>query len=92
MNEIGGVSAGAVRDQSGATQEIVQSAQQPADGTRTVSRSIGAARDGAGETGKAAGDVNGATAPLSRQASDLRTMIDHFLADICSVNVTGISA
>jgi methyl-accepting chemotaxis protein len=40
MNEIGSIIAGAVRDQSGATQEIVQSAQQAADGTRTVSRSI----------------------------------------------------
>src|SRR3954471_24204681 len=42
--------------------------------------------------GKAATDVNGATATLSHQASDLRTVIDRFLADIRSVNATGASA
>jgi methyl-accepting chemotaxis protein len=92
MNEISSIIAGAVRDRSGATQEIVQSAQQAADGTRTMSRSIEGVRDGAGETGKAAIDVNGATATLSHQASDLRTVIDRFLADIRSVNATGTSA
>ncbi|QQP91849.1 HAMP domain-containing protein [Skermanella sp. TT6] len=88
MNEIGGIIAGAVRDQSGATHEIVDSALQAADGTRTVSRSIEGVRDGAGETGKAAEDVNGAVGTLSSQASDLRTMIDRFLADIRSVNAS----
>jgi methyl-accepting chemotaxis protein len=92
MNEIGGIIAGAVRDQSGATHDIVESARQAADGTRTVSRSIEGVRDGAGETGKAADDVNGAVTTLSRQASDLRGMIDRFLTDIRSVNTSGNAA
>lgn len=88
MNEIGGIIAARSGTRAAPpTRSSTARCRRPTE-LRTVSRSIEGVRDGAGETGKAAEDVNGAVGTLSSQASDLRTMIDRFLADIRSVNAS----
>ncbi|HRJ59729.1 MAG TPA: methyl-accepting chemotaxis protein [Azospirillaceae bacterium] len=82
INEISTTIAAAIEEQSAATNEIARSIQQAAAGTQEVSDAVMKLTQTAGETGAAAGQVQGAAGGLSKQAETLRGDVDRFLAAI----------
>ncbi|HEX8417986.1 MAG TPA: methyl-accepting chemotaxis protein, partial [Methylobacterium sp.] len=65
-----------------ATQEIVRNVTQAAQGTQTVTASIGAVKDAAGETGAASSQVLVSASALSRQSAHLSEEVSSFLAKV----------
>ena len=82
INSIAGTIAAAVEEQSAATGEIARNIQQAAQGTQDVSSSIGEVTQAASETGTAAEQVLSSARSLSREAVDLKTLVDDFLAGV----------
>jgi methyl-accepting chemotaxis protein len=74
--------AAAVEEQSATTREIARSAAQVAEGTGTVATRIEGVRQGAEETGRAAGAVLDASDTLAGQADALRAKAAAFLAAV----------
>ncbi|MGP0090677.1 MAG: protoglobin domain-containing protein [Xanthobacteraceae bacterium] len=82
MNEIATTIASAVEEQGAATKEIARNVQQASQGTSEVSSNISGVTRAAGETGAAASQVLASATDLSRQAEQLRTEVDKFLATV----------
>jgi methyl-accepting chemotaxis protein len=74
--------AAAVEEQRAATQEIARNVQQAARGTADVSQNIDGVSAAAKETGQAATQVLTVSSELSRQADQLQSEIDQFVAKI----------
>jgi methyl-accepting chemotaxis protein len=79
INQIATAIASAVEQQSAATTEIARNIQQAAQGTQEVSSNIAGVTQAAGETGSAAAEVLSSARSLSRQAADLKGVVDGFL-------------
>ena len=82
INRIAAVIAGAVEEQSAATQEIARAVDQVASGTQAVSRSIGAVTANAGSTGRCASEVLDAAQGLTRRSETLDLEVERFLSEI----------
>jgi len=82
VSEISASIASAIEEQSAATKEITRNTQEAARGTLSVSSNIEGVSQGAGMTGKAAEQVLGAAAELSRTSERLRAEVDAFLTRI----------
>ncbi|HYD66401.1 methyl-accepting chemotaxis protein [Azospirillum sp.] len=82
MNEIAAAIAGAVEEQTAATQEVARNVQEAATGAQEVSRTIGRVSEAAGQTGTAASRVLGAASELARENDQLRAEVERFLAGI----------
>ena len=74
--------AAAVEQQGAATAEITRNIEQAAQGTQMVSSRISSVRDGAVETGEAAGEILRASGALSQQAARLRVEVRDFLGHV----------
>jgi methyl-accepting chemotaxis protein len=82
INDVAKASASiafAVQEQNAATAEIARSVTQAADGTDGISRNIAGVTAAAEDTGHAAGQVMECTKSLSREADDLRAVVQGFL-------------
>jgi methyl-accepting chemotaxis protein len=82
INEIAAAIASAVEEQSAATAEIARNVQQAAQGTQEVSSHIGGVTQSASETGAAAGQVLSSAQSLSKEAIQLKSMVDGFLSGV----------
>lgn len=83
--ELRGISvsvAAAMEEQGAATQEIVRNVTQAAQGTQSVTESIGGVTRAAGETGTASSQVLAAASDLSRQSEQLGAEVSGFLATV----------
>jgi methyl-accepting chemotaxis protein len=85
VNEIATTIATAVEQQGVSTQEIARNVQQAARGTQDVNENIENVSRAAGETGTAAGQVLGASKDMARQAEELRSEVERFLAEVRAV-------
>lgn len=74
--------AAAIEEQGAATQEIVRNVTQAAQGTQSVTLSIGSVTQAAGETGGAAVQVLAAATDLARQSDRLGATVSGFLATV----------
>ncbi|MGE5505308.1 MAG: methyl-accepting chemotaxis protein [Actinomycetota bacterium] len=74
--------AAAVEEQGAATAEIARSAEQAAQGAEHVAGNVVGISTGAGQTGRASQAVAERAEDMNRQAADLRTRIDRFLAEV----------
>ncbi len=72
--------AAAVEEQSATTSEIARTLQSAAAGTKTISDNLGNVSNCSTEAGEAAGQMLEATQELSKQAEELNTQVDVFLA------------
>ncbi|HTH17542.1 MAG TPA: methyl-accepting chemotaxis protein [Magnetospirillum sp.] len=82
VDQIATAIASAVEEQSAATSEIARNVEQAACGTREVSSNIGGVTQSASETGAAAGQVLASAQSLSREASELKAVVERFLLDV----------
>jgi methyl-accepting chemotaxis protein len=82
INTIGTTIAASVEQQGAATRDIARNTQQSAQGTDEVTRNIAGVGDAAKRSETAAADVTIAADSLARQAYNLRSEIDDFLAEI----------
>jgi methyl-accepting chemotaxis protein len=82
MASISSSVAAAVEEQGSATQEIARNVQQAAQGTQLVTTSIFDVREGAGQTGDAAGQVLDAAKGLSHHSLELGQEVASFLAGV----------
>ncbi|MFH6784001.1 MULTISPECIES: methyl-accepting chemotaxis protein [Methylobacterium] len=82
MNEISGLIAATVTEQTAATAEISRNAAQAAQGTQDVSAAMSGVLGSAGETGSAASQVLMAAAELATQSLAVKQEVDGFLHDI----------
>jgi methyl-accepting chemotaxis protein len=83
--ELRGIAVGvaaAMEEQGAATQEIVRNVTQAAQGTQSVTVSIGSVTQAAGETGAASSQVLAAASELSRQSEQLGAEVSNFLATV----------
>ena len=83
--ELRGIAVGvaaAMEEQGAATQEIVRNVTQAAQGTQSVTVSIGGVTHAAAETGTAASQVLAAASDLSRQSERLNGEVSGFLAAV----------
>ncbi|KQU16522.1 chemotaxis protein [Methylobacterium sp. Leaf94] len=74
--------AAAMEEQGAATQEIVRNVTQAAQGTQSVTVSIGSVTQAAGETGAASSQVLAAASELARQSEQLSAEVSGFLATV----------
>lgn len=74
--------AAAMEEQGAATQEIVRNVTQAAQGTQSVTISIGQVTQAAGETGAASSQVLASASDLSRQSEHIAAQVQHFLATV----------
>ncbi|KQQ45642.1 chemotaxis protein [Methylobacterium sp. Leaf125] len=74
--------AAAMEEQGAATQEIVRNVTQAAQGTQSVTVSIGSVTQAAGETGAASSQVLAAASDLARQSEQLSAEVSGFLATV----------
>jgi len=84
LDAISATIASSVEEQGAATQEIARNVQEASNGTDEVTRSIGTVSVVAQETGASARDVLTASEEVSRQADQLRGVVDAFLAKVRS--------
>jgi methyl-accepting chemotaxis protein len=85
IEEVSGITtaiAAAVEEQGAATAEIARNVQQTAANTRDVTTNIAGVSHAANETGTAAGQVLHAAGDLSRQAEQLTSEVNTFVADV----------
>ncbi len=82
INEISGMIAATVVQQTEATTEISRNAAEAAHGTQDVSANVARVLTSAGETGSAATQVLGAAAELATQSLSVKQEVDTFLRDI----------
>jgi methyl-accepting chemotaxis protein len=74
--------ASAVEQQGAATSEIARNVQQTSQAARDVAVGISGVSQAASETGVAANEVQTAAADLSKQAEQLSSEVNTFLADV----------
>jgi methyl-accepting chemotaxis protein len=74
--------ASAVEEQGAATAEIARNVQQTASSTQEVTTNIAGVREAAGETGATATQVLGAAGDLSKQAEQLSSEVNQFVAGV----------
>jgi len=74
--------AAAVEEQGGATDEIARAAQQAADGTTTMSRTVAQVTGTAGAVANSAGLVTRSAGALADQAETLRSEVQNFVSGI----------
>jgi methyl-accepting chemotaxis protein len=74
--------ATAVAEQGSATAEIARSVQQTAAATNEVALNISGVSEAAGDTGTAAGQVQGSASHLANQAAELTTEVDGFITGL----------
>jgi len=82
LNDVANVSASisaAVEQQNAATAAIARNVSHAADGTEDISRNIASVTAAAEETGHAAAQVMDCTRSLSKEADDLRAIVQGFL-------------
>jgi len=72
----------AIEEQGAATAEIARNVTQTAQATRDVTTNIGGVSTAANETGGAAGQVLSAASDLSKQAEELSSEVNTFLAGV----------
>ncbi|CCG07372.1 methyl-accepting chemotaxis protein [Pararhodospirillum photometricum] len=84
INEIATAIASAVEEQSAATAEIARNVQQTSEATHLIAGNIGTVHQASSETGAAAGEVLSSARALSREANDLKGVVDRFLRDVKS--------
>ncbi len=82
INRIAVAIASAVEQQSAATAEIARNVQQVSTGTHEVSDNIVGVTQRAGETGAAAQQVLASAHSLSKEAFDLKAVVDKFLSGV----------
>ncbi|KMO27794.1 methyl-accepting chemotaxis protein [Methylobacterium aquaticum] len=82
VDEISGVIAATVTEQTATTNAISRTIADAARGTQAVSGHIGQVTASAGETGRAAGQVLDAARSLSAQSMTVKGQVDRFLAAI----------
>ena len=82
ISEIASMVSAAIEETAAATGEITRSTRAAADGNAEVSASMVEMRQGAGETGTAAGGVHDAALEVNRQVRTLRGEFDRFTAAI----------
>jgi methyl-accepting chemotaxis protein len=82
ISDIAASIAGAVHQQSAATQEIAKSVQNVAEGTQQTAASIMQVNRGATETGSASEEVLNSASTLSAESARLRAELDRFMANI----------
>ncbi|WP_299442441.1 methyl-accepting chemotaxis protein [uncultured Rhodospira sp.] len=82
INEVTSTIASAVQEQDAATQEIARNVQQASQGTAEVSSTIVGVTEAAREAGSAAENVLQATSSLNEQSTQLKSMVERFLADV----------
>ena len=82
VNEISGVIAATVTEQTATTNEISRTIGEAARGTQEVSSNIGQVTASASETGHAAGQVLDAARSLSAQSMAVKGQVDRFLQAI----------
>ncbi|KAB1070686.1 HAMP domain-containing protein [Methylobacterium planeticum] len=82
VNEISGVIAATVVEQTATTNEIARNVSEAARGTQDVSHNIAQVSASAGETGAAASQVLRAARELSVQSLSVKEQVDGFLAEI----------
>lgn len=82
INEISSGIAAAVEEQSAATQEISNNAQQAANGTDEVNRNISGVSRASENAGSASSQVLNAAGDLSRQSHALADEVDGFIAKV----------
>lgn len=74
--------AASVTQQSAATTEIARNIQRASSGTQHVTGNIAGVTQAASETGAAASQLLSSASSLSRQASELKTLVAHFLENV----------
>jgi len=85
IEEVGVIAAAigaAIEQQGAATAEIARNVTQTAEATRDVTANIGGVSNAANETGHAAGHVLAAASDLSKQAEQLASEVNTFLAGV----------
>jgi methyl-accepting chemotaxis protein len=85
IEEVGAIAAtigSAIEEQGAATAEIARNVTQTAEATRDVTTNIGGVSTAANETGSAAGHVLTAASNLSKQAEQLSSEVNTFLAGV----------
>jgi methyl-accepting chemotaxis protein len=85
IEEVGAIAAtigSAIEEQGAATAEIARNVTQTAEATRDVTTNIGGVSTAANETGNAAGHVLTAASNLSKQAEQLASEVNTFLAGV----------
>jgi methyl-accepting chemotaxis protein len=85
MDNISRLIAEAVASHSAATDDIARNVQAAAQGTRSVSETIGDVTHLARDTGTAAADLLAASREVARQSDHLRKGVDRFLGDLTAV-------
>ncbi len=84
MNEIAGVVASTATEQAAATDEITRNVQQAAEGAQEVAGNVGGLRAGAQSTSAGAEQVLATAGDVARQATELRTAIDRYVAQVAA--------
>ena len=79
INEIATTIAGAVEEQTAATNEISRNVAEAAKGTSEVSSNIGGVAQAADESGKATGDILTAADSLAQEAVRLEAVVKSFV-------------
>jgi methyl-accepting chemotaxis protein len=82
LDSVSSTIASSVEEQGAATQEIARNVQEASNGTDEVTRSIGTVSTVAQETGASARDVLIASEEVSRQADQLRGVVNAFLGKV----------
>jgi methyl-accepting chemotaxis protein len=82
IDEISGAIAAAVEEQSAATREISNNAQQAATGTDEVNRNITGVSNAANDASGASGQVLSAASRLSEESDRLRSEVNTFIAKV----------
>ena len=82
VNEVTASIAASIEEQSAATNEIARSVQQVASGTQEISSTITGVTQAATETGSASGQVLASAQSLSRESSQLKEIVKHFLRNV----------
>jgi methyl-accepting chemotaxis protein len=77
-----GAVAAAAEEQAAATREIGRAVAEAASGTQDAARHAAGVREGAERTGSSAVELRGASGQLARQADQMRSQVDRFLAEI----------
>ena len=84
VNEIAGVVASTATEQAAATDEITRNVQQAAEGAQEVAGNVGGLREGAQSTSAGSEQVLATAGDVARQATDLRTAIDRYVAQVAA--------
>ncbi|GAA0594395.1 methyl-accepting chemotaxis protein [Caenispirillum bisanense] len=82
ISQVSSAIASAVEEQDAATHEIARNTHAASTGTHEVTVNIAGVTQAAGEAGRAAGEVLDASGLLSRQADQLRHVVQDFLASV----------